>query len=107
MKKQSFSDLKNLELNEIKDRLNKAYQETFDLKFQNVKGQLKDVSQIAKKRLEIARLKTLLVMKSGSKYFQSKYVPAKLSSPKKEIVVKKVEKKSKKKKDKVVVEEKK
>ena len=57
MKKNTFSDLSEAELNE---KVLKLKEELFNLRFQLATGQLTDTTAIAKTKRDIARAKTAL-----------------------------------------------
>lgn len=84
MAKTNFKELKKLDVSEIKKQINDGYQKLFDLKMQNVGGQLKDTTVIGKNKLQIARLKTLLVQKGEDPNFVISYVGVKMTAEKKE-----------------------
>jgi ribosomal protein L29 len=90
MAKTNFSELKSLDVSDIKKQINDFYQKLFDLKMQNVGGQLKDTTLIGKNKLQIARLKTLLVQKGEDPNFVVTYVGMKMAPVKKEVKVKKL-----------------
>ncbi len=54
------SELRNLNVNEIKAKLDAAYQELFNLRFQWASGQLEDHNRMTVLRRDIARMKTVL-----------------------------------------------
>ena len=53
-------EIRSLTTEEIKVRLEQAYQELFNLRFQHATNQLKDYTQLRRVRKDIARLKTIL-----------------------------------------------
>lgn len=53
-------EIKGLSAAEIKRRLDDAYQELFNLRFQVVTGQLKNSNRLTEVKRDIARLKTAL-----------------------------------------------
>jgi len=53
-------EIKGLSAAEIKRRLDDAYQELFNLRFQVVTGQLKNSNRLTEVKRDIARLKTVL-----------------------------------------------
>lgn len=63
-------EIKGLSAAEIKRRLDDAYQELFNLRFQVVTGQLKNSNRLHEVKRDIARLKTVLrereIAKEGS-----------------------------------------
>ena len=54
------STLRNLNVNEIKSKLDSTYQELFNLRFQWASGQLEDHTRLTVLRRDIARMKTIL-----------------------------------------------
>jgi large subunit ribosomal protein L29 len=54
------STLRNLDVNEIKSKLDSTYQELFNLRFQWSSGQLEDHNRLTVLRHDIARMKTIL-----------------------------------------------
>ncbi|MCX7706568.1 MAG: 50S ribosomal protein L29 [Anaerolineae bacterium] len=54
------SEVRNLSQLEIGRRLDEAYQELFNLRFQYATGQLKNTSRLSQVRREIARLRTIM-----------------------------------------------
>jgi large subunit ribosomal protein L29 len=54
------TELRNLDVNEIKAKLDSAYQELFNLRFQWASGQLEDHNRLTMMRRDIARMKTIL-----------------------------------------------
>ncbi len=54
------SEIRNLSQIEIGRRLDEAYQELFNLRFQYATGQLKNTSRLGQVRREIARLRTIM-----------------------------------------------
>jgi large subunit ribosomal protein L29 len=54
------SELRNLDVNEIKAKLDSTYQELFNLRFQWASGQLEDHNRLTMMRRDIARMKTIL-----------------------------------------------
>jgi len=55
-----LADLRNLDVKELELKLDAAYQEMFNLRFQWASGQLEDHNRITAMRRDIARLKTVL-----------------------------------------------
>ncbi|MDQ7030232.1 MAG: 50S ribosomal protein L29 [Ardenticatenia bacterium] len=53
-------ELRRLSDDELRERLDEAYQRLWSLRFQRATGQLQDTSQMRKARREIARIKTIL-----------------------------------------------
>jgi len=54
------SKLRELNVNELEQKLNEIRQKLFQLKFKNVSGQLKNPLEIRLLRRDIARIKTIL-----------------------------------------------
>ncbi len=54
------SELRNLDVNEITAKIDAAYQELFNLRFQWASGQLEDHNRMTVLRRDIARMKTVL-----------------------------------------------
>jgi large subunit ribosomal protein L29 len=54
------SELRNLDVNEIKAKIDATYQELFNLRFQWASGQLEDHNRMTVLRRDIARMKTVL-----------------------------------------------
>jgi large subunit ribosomal protein L29 len=54
------SELRNLDVNEITAKIDAAYQELFNLRFQWASGQLEDHNRMTVLRRDIARMKTIL-----------------------------------------------
>ncbi|MBI5567225.1 MAG: 50S ribosomal protein L29 [Chloroflexi bacterium] len=54
------SELRNLDVNEINAKIDSAYQELFNLRFQWASGQLEDHNRLSVLRRDIARMKTVL-----------------------------------------------
>lgn len=55
-----MADLRNLDVKELESKLDAAYQEMFNLRFQWASGQLEDHNRLTTMRRDIARLKTVL-----------------------------------------------
>ena len=53
-------EIRGLSDAEIKRRLDDAYQELFNLRFQGVAGQVKNTNRLTEVKRDIARLKTVL-----------------------------------------------
>ena len=95
-----LAEIKELAKEDIADQLKKSRHELVDLRMKFVSRQLEDVSQIKKKRKEIARLLTLETQKLTGKESVTKKTPEKVvksEAKKKEVTgrKKKVEKKEK------------
>jgi large subunit ribosomal protein L29 len=54
------SELRDLSVDEIEDRLTEAREELFNLRFQNATGQLDNYKRLGDLRKEVARIKTVL-----------------------------------------------
>jgi len=54
------SEIRNLSQIEIGRRLDEAYQELLNLRFQYATGQLKNTTRLSQVRREIARLRTIM-----------------------------------------------
>jgi large subunit ribosomal protein L29 len=53
-------ELRQMDLDELDGRLSDAKQELFNLRFQNVTGQLDNSARLGEVRREVARIKTVL-----------------------------------------------
>ena len=53
-------EFRDLDANELETRLTEAKQELFNLRFQNVTGQLDNSSRIGQVRKDVARIETIL-----------------------------------------------
>lgn len=60
MPRTNTSELRNMETEELENKLAEARQEQFNLRFQLVTGQLDNYSRIGHVRRDIARMETLL-----------------------------------------------
>lgn len=54
------SEVRDLTIDELKDKLLQLKKEQFNLRFQGASGQLEKTDRIAKVRRDIARIKTIL-----------------------------------------------
>lgn len=54
------SEIRDLPVNELADRLNETKEELFNLRFQNATGQLDNYARLAELRRDVARLKTAI-----------------------------------------------
>ncbi len=54
------SEMRNLSEREVAGRLDEAYRELFNLRFQYATGQLKNTARLREVRREIARFRTVL-----------------------------------------------
>ena len=53
-------EIRNLSDSEIKTKLEEAYEELFNLRFQKTIGQVKDPNRVTALKRDIARMKTVL-----------------------------------------------
>jgi large subunit ribosomal protein L29 len=53
-------EIRNLADDEIRVKLEEAYEELFNLRFQLTIGQIKDPNQITRVKRDVARMKTIL-----------------------------------------------
>ena len=53
-------EIRNLADSEIKTKLEEAYEELFNLRFQKTIGQVKDPNRVTALKRDIARMKTIL-----------------------------------------------
>ena len=60
---EKFSELKNLELNILKEKITSLRKESLNLRFQKGSGQLEKTGRISVVRKQIARVKTAIKMK--------------------------------------------
>ena len=60
---EKFSELKNLELNILKEKISSLRKESLNLRFQKGSGQLEKTGIISVVRKQIARVKTAIKMK--------------------------------------------
>ncbi len=58
------NEIRELSLEEIEQKLEEAYQELFNLRFQLVNKQLKDYNRVKVVKRDIARLKTVASQKA-------------------------------------------
>lgn len=54
------SEIRDLPVDELADRLNETKEELFNLRFQNATGQLDNYARLAELRRDVARLKTAI-----------------------------------------------
>ncbi len=54
------AELRNMETEELENRLSEVRQEQFNLRFQLVTGQLDNYSRVGQVRREVARIETIL-----------------------------------------------
>ena len=62
---EKFSELKNLELNILKEKISSLRKESLNLRFQKGSGQLEKTGRISVVRKQIARVKTAIRMKGN------------------------------------------
>ena len=60
MAKLKVSEIRDLPLDDIRERLAETKEELFNLRFQNVTGQLDNYKRLAELKRDVARLKTIL-----------------------------------------------
>ncbi len=60
---EKFSELKNLELKILKEKISSLRKESLNLRFQKGSGQLEKTGRISVVRKQIARVKTAIKMK--------------------------------------------
>ena len=60
---EKFSELKNLELKTLKEKISSLRKESLNLRFQKGSGQLEKTGRISVVRKQIARVKTAIKMK--------------------------------------------
>lgn len=53
-------EIRNLADDEIKTKLEEAYEELFNLRFQKAIGQMKDTNRVTVLKRDIARMKTIM-----------------------------------------------
>lgn len=53
-------EIRNLADDEIKTKLEEAYEELFNLRFQKAIGQMKDTNRVTVLKRDIARMKTII-----------------------------------------------
>ncbi len=58
------SELRELNIQDLKNKLNEAKKEYFNLRFQHSTGQLEKTSELKRVRRDIARILTILTEKS-------------------------------------------
>ncbi len=68
----TITEINALATTELKGRLDEAYKEIFNLRFQGVQGQLKDTTAIRKVRRNIARIKTVMRQRELAAELQAK-----------------------------------
>ena len=62
-----ISKIRDLTIEEIQQKLNESSQKLFQLKYENISGQLKNPLQIRGLRRDVARMKTVINEKKTSK----------------------------------------
>ena len=60
MAKSKTSDLRDLPVSELEERLTETKEELFNLRFQNATGQLDNYKRLGVLRKDVARIKTIL-----------------------------------------------
>jgi large subunit ribosomal protein L29 len=60
MKGAKFKDISGISSNELQGKIDDAYKELFNLRFQRAQGQLSDTTSIKVVRHNIARMKTVM-----------------------------------------------
>ena len=65
MKKNQIEELRKKNLDQLEVQLEKSQQELVELRFKFSAGQIKDVKSVAKKKKEIAVIKTLISEKKS------------------------------------------
>ncbi len=60
------SEVRDLTVDELKDKLLQLKKEQFNLRFQAASGQLEKTDQVSKIKRDIARVKTILGQKSAA-----------------------------------------
>lgn len=60
------SDVRDMTIDELKDKLLQLKKEQFNLRFQTASGQLEKTDQVGKVRRDIARVKTILGEKASA-----------------------------------------
>ena len=60
MAKLKVSEIRDLPLDDIRERLAETKEELFNLRFQNVTGQLDNYKRLAELKRDVARIKTIL-----------------------------------------------
>ena len=64
---EKFSELKKLEMKDLKDKVLVLRKESLNLRFQKSSGQLEKTARISQVRKQIARIKTAIASKSKGK----------------------------------------
>tara|TARA_B100001029_G_C14995075_1_gene414480 strand:+ start:257 stop:451 length:195 start_codon:yes stop_codon:yes gene_type:complete len=60
---EKFSELKKLEIKNLKEKVNLLRKESLNLRFQMSSGQLEKTARISQVRKQIARIKTAITLK--------------------------------------------
>ncbi len=68
----TITEINALATTELQGKLDEAYKEIFNLRFQGVQGQLKDTNAIRKVRRNIARVKTVMRQRELAAELQAK-----------------------------------
>jgi len=68
----TISEINALPTTELQGRLDEAYKEIFNLRFQGAQGQLKDTNAIRNVRRNIARIKTVMRQRELAAELQAK-----------------------------------
>lgn len=63
MAKQKLAELRDLPVDDLKEKLSETKEELFNLRFQNATGQLDNYKRIGRLRKQVARMKTILRQK--------------------------------------------
>ena len=64
---EKFSELKKLEMKDLKDKVLVLRKESLNLRFQKSSGQLEKTARVSQVRKQIARIKTAIASKSKGK----------------------------------------
>lgn len=75
----TISEINALPTTELQGRLDEAYKEIFNLRFQGAQGQLKDTNAIRNVRRNIARIKTVMRQRELAAELQAKQQTAQQS----------------------------
>lgn len=60
------SEVRDMSIDELKDKLLQLKKEQFNLRFQSASGQLEKTDQVSKVKRDIARVKTILGQKAAA-----------------------------------------
>lgn len=69
-------DISGLQSNEIRTKIDDAYRELFNLRFQRAQNQLKDTNSIRRVRRDIAKMKTVLRQRELAAQLKAAAAPA-------------------------------